>query len=210
MAFSSGVFIDLPGVVSFCATGALCFTWIWFQSLTIFPALLVIAQRRIESGGNCILACDTRGYKDKEYKFKTQIKDDSTDVEVSFLGTHLAPILSSTAGSILIAVIFIGFSAINASLLGNLDVGLGVTDVVPDDSYVTELVGVMDSHWAGNTLKTIQLVIKGDIYTNADQIAEMHGLWSWVETEDFNTMTVQGRVGMVPGTWYESYMVSLE
>ena len=58
LAFVSGVGLDIPGIAQFCTVGALCFSWIWFQSITFFPAVLVLDQRRIEAQ-KCQCICCT-------------------------------------------------------------------------------------------------------------------------------------------------------
>lgn len=205
LAFLSGVFVDLPGVVGFCFTGAFCFFYIWFQAMTIFPAFLVITQRRIEAGGNCCCACEDKGCKDRSFETK---KNDPLKyvAKPTFLGTHLAPILSNPIGAIGLSVAFIGFATFSLTQVFNLEVGLGVTDVVPDDSYIVDVMDVTAEHWSGDFYKSIQLVFKGDFYTDEAKIVEMKELFNYVETADFKTMTVIGKVGTIYGTWYDDYV----
>jgi hypothetical protein len=128
----------------------------------------------------------------------------------TFLGTHVAPILSSKKGSAGVALFFVSLSAFFGAHVPLLEVGLGVVDVVPDDSFVVDFVDSNDKYWEGNTFKQIQLVIKGDIYTNPTTVQEMKDLWTWVETNDFGTMNVLGKVGTTTGTWYDSYTTYLD
>ena len=45
-AFAAGIGSSMPGVASFCATCAMSFFWDFFLNITLFPALIVIDQKR--------------------------------------------------------------------------------------------------------------------------------------------------------------------
>jgi len=57
VAFLSGSWLDMPGVASFCLTCAFAFTWDFFLNVTLFPALIVLDQRRIEAKGHFLCPC---------------------------------------------------------------------------------------------------------------------------------------------------------
>lgn len=45
-AFFTGTFCDMPGVRSFCLCCFLAFTWDYVLNVTLFPALILIDQKR--------------------------------------------------------------------------------------------------------------------------------------------------------------------
>ena len=48
---------DIPGIAAFGIAGALAFTWDFVLNVTLFPALLVLDERRIEAKRNCLFPC---------------------------------------------------------------------------------------------------------------------------------------------------------
>jgi len=69
VAFLSGAWLDMPGVASFCMTCAFAFTWDFFLNVTLFPALIVLDQRRIDAKKHflcpCIITVDDFEFKGK-------------------------------------------------------------------------------------------------------------------------------------------------
>jgi len=79
--------------------------------------------------------------------------------------------------------------------------GLSVTDVVPDDSYIVELVETSESHWSGAAYRTMVIVMKGDFYENSEKVAEMEAYFAWLEEREY----IAGIVGMLVSVHIDVY-----
>jgi len=200
LAFASGNFSDMPGVVGFCTCGAFCFTWVFVLSVTFFPAMLVIDQRRIERGGLECLCCDTCCSTTPVLLAKKEGDGDESIAETK-VGRLLTPILTSGAGKIMIPLVFGAWAAASTMMMLKNGVGLTVTDVVPDDSYIAELVETSREHWHGNSYRGMQIVMVGDFYDDEAKVAKMREYFEWLEGRAF----IEGSVGMSEGTWYQHY-----
>ncbi|GMH91791.1 hypothetical protein TrST_g1853 [Triparma strigata] len=56
-AFFTGAWCDMPGVKSFCLGCFLAFTWDFVLNITLFPALILIDQRRIDANRHFLFPC---------------------------------------------------------------------------------------------------------------------------------------------------------
>ena len=103
-AFASGTSLHIPGIVQFCTCGSLCFTWIFFLSITFFPAVLCIDQQRVEKNLPqcvCCFNCCTSNSKvqagDPGGDSGSVAADDG--IKSSWAGEMLTPILTSQVRS---------------------------------------------------------------------------------------------------------------
>jgi predicted RND superfamily exporter protein len=124
----------------------------------------------------------------------------------SWVGEKMTPIITSKLGQILIPLIF-GAVAVGSgvAMLQNAT-GLNVEDVVPDDSYVTEFVGVTDQYWQGELLRSMAFVFKGDFYADEQKVADMYELFEWIQDRE----DILGKMGQNNGHWHEKYVDYLE
>jgi len=193
LAFLSGIGLDIPGIAQFCWCGALCFFWIWFQSVTFFPAVLCLDQIRMESEKPqclcCPVVCSSKelvpNYPEKEPTF-------AKDVPSTMVKEKLTPFLTNPIAKILIPLVFAGFAGINGYALTLNGTGLSVSDVVPDDSYIVELTETTDEFWTGKIIRGLQIVFKGDHYKDINKIQAMNDYFTWLEGRE-----VRGQVSPV-------------
>jgi len=211
LAFLSGVGLDIPGIAQFCTVGALCFSWIWFQSITFFPAVLVLDQRRIEAQ-KCQCICCTPALCVPPAAVADGDEGDKKDpavvdkVESTKVGEILTPILTSKLARILVPLLFAGLAGINGYATTLNSTGLSVADVVPDDSYIIELTETTDLYWTGKIIRGLQIVFKGDHYSDMEKVADMNEYFDWVQGLDY----IVGTVGGSQSTWYKEYVSYLQ
>ena len=209
LAFVSGIWNDMPGVSQFCRCGALSFTWILFLSCTLFPAMLVLDQRRIEAGkAECIGCCSPALCKSGEGEGEEGENGEKGGGELAstWLGETLTPILVSGAGKVLFPIFFASLAVLSVVLLSKNETGLGVGDVVPDDSYVVDLVETSDKYWGGDAFRVMSLVFVGNHYVDAGKVAKMEEYFEWIEGRSY----VKGNVGMIDGHWYDAFVGYME
>jgi hypothetical protein len=231
LAFLSGVGLDIPGIAQFCTVGALCFSWIWFQSITFFPAVLVLDQSRIEAKKvQCQCCCIRPPLSTAAEKEEGPPPND--EVKSTAVGETLTPILTSPVFRLLIPLIFSAIAGLNGYATTLNGTGLSVTDVVPDDSYIVELTETTNKFWTGKVIRGMILVFKGDHYSDAakvieltmmrmavrlclrssrsppippprhPQVQDMNEYFAWAESLDY----IIGTVGGSQSTWYKDYI----
>ncbi|GMH70128.1 hypothetical protein TL16_g05332 [Triparma laevis f. inornata] len=77
-AFFTGTFCDMPGVRSFCLCCFLAFTWDYVLNVTLFPALILIDQKRIDANRHFLCPCIE---VDEEHKARERSSSMSAHVE---------------------------------------------------------------------------------------------------------------------------------
>jgi len=198
LAFVSGTGNDMPGVAQFCRCGALAFTWVLFLSCTLFPAMLVLDQRRIESGTVECLCCTPKVCCGDGESKDEKDGDEDKELASTWLGVNLTPVLTSKAGKMLIFPFFIGLAIFSVIMLLQNETGLSVDDVVPDDSYIVDLTDTTDKYWNGNAYRVMNVIFTGNHYTDEAKVEKMEEYFTWLEDRSY----VNGNVGMLNGHWY--------
>jgi Niemann-Pick C1 protein len=211
LAFASGCLADMPGVYMFCACGALTFTWVFVLSVTFFPAMLVIDERRIARGRAECLCCIPGGTSkvDVQPDAEKQLAasgEEGDKIASTKIGEILTPVLTSPIGKLAIPVCFFALAALNVVMMLKNGTGLSVTDVVPDDSYIAKLVYTSDKYWFGNSFRGMQIIFSGDFYEDEEKVGDMYEYFEWLEGLDY----IAGDVGMADGHWYEHYLEYLD
>ncbi|GMH91711.1 hypothetical protein TL16_g12132 [Triparma laevis f. inornata] len=207
LAFASGTGLYIPGIVQFCTCGSLCFSWIFFLSITFFPAVLVLDQKRVEANmAQCMCCCCLSGTALAPDSTETKDRKEHSELKSSRAGEILTPFLTSPLGRILVPAICVAFTGMNGYLLTKNGTGLSVTDVVPDDSYVVELVDTTDEFWTGKLTRGLQMVFKGDHYADEARVTEMSEYFTWVEDQWY----IVGVTGATGDHWYGAYTAWLE
>ncbi|GMH78000.1 hypothetical protein TrST_g10604 [Triparma strigata] len=208
LAFASGTGLYIPGIVQFCTCGSLCFFWIFFLSITFFPAVLVLDQQRVEANmAQCLCCCCLSGSATAPAEAPAKT-DESTKKELKSTraGEMLTPLLTSSLGRMIIPLLCVAFAGANGYFLTLNGTGLSVTDVVPDDSYVVELVETTDEFWTGRLTRGLQMVFKGDHYADEAEVTKMMEYFTWVEDQWY----IVGVTGASSGHWYGAYVAWLE
>ena len=201
--------LHIPGIVQFCTCGSLCFTWIFFLSITFFPAVLCLDQQRVEKDMCqcmcCFNSCSSNTKEEQGGEVPDHVTNPS-DVKSSWAGEKLTPIITSKVGKIIICGFCVGYAALSGYLLTLNGTGLSVSDVVPDDSYVIELTDTTDKYWTGKLTRNLQIVFKGDFYADSAKVTQMYEYFTWAEGLDYTL----GIVGGTSGTWYQAYTTWLD
>ena len=135
VAFTAGAFCDVPAVSSFCECGALSFAMNFALNVTAFPALLDHVR-----GGR-----QRSNVKTPPEALEAHPPPPSS-VEC-FLGLEVAPVLSSRRGKIATLLAFSALVASSFFAASSMEVGIAMTSVVPDDSYVVDFFGAMDRNF---------------------------------------------------------------
>ena len=106
----------------------------------------------------------------------------------------------------LFPIFFASLAVLSVVLLSKNETGLGVGDVVPDDSYVVDLVETSDKYWGGDAFRVMSLVFVGNHYVDAGKVAKMEEYFEWIEGRSY----VKGNVGMIDGHWYDAFVGYME
>jgi hypothetical protein len=99
-------------------------------------------------------------------------EEDDNEVPMTAIGRILTPILTTPIGKVMIPIVFFSWAAVNTSMMLKNGTGLTVTDVVPDDSYIVDLVETSDEFWDG-AYRGMELVFVGDFYADEAKVAKM-------------------------------------
>jgi len=142
--------------------------------------MLVIDQRRIEKGRMEGICCDSccigtsKVEDDSSYGSAPGDKaEDDNEVASTKIGQTLTPILTHRIGKLAVPVVFTAWAVFNVFMMLRNGTGLTVTDVVPDDSYVSTLIGTSDKYWEGDTYRIWQVVFTEDFYADEAKVQDM-------------------------------------
>jgi Niemann-Pick C1 protein len=201
LAFLAGAFVDLPAVRSFCISSGLAFFWNFALNMTMFPALLHLDERRC--GMPCASRADLTAQSSTASKstesFSSNKDQDLTFAEKIFENC-VSPILTIPTVQIIVVVLGIG-SAVGMLLYGmDISVGLAVTEVVPDDSFVVDYFDLVTEKF-DNPVKLIELSVSNVDYTSSSDVGKLKALFTDIEAEP----KVDSVVGGVFGHWYDHY-----
>jgi len=225
-AFSVGSFVDLPAVRSFCVCSGLAFFWNFFLNMTFFPAFMILDERRC----GCMPCCDSRAKKEERdasvengdtrkdmekqrrepeqaaavVKFKPE-QSEMTTMEMLFANVITPALTQSTASQVVIALVMLGAS-LGSFLYGlDIDIGLKVTEVVPDGSYAVDFFDTMDDKFRAQ-VKMTAINIRGLDYGDQGSVEKLNSLFTEVSAID----TAASSVGGVFGSWLDNYVLYLQ
>mmetsp|Transcript_22539 Transcript_22539/g.46811 ORF Transcript_22539/g.46811 Transcript_22539/m.46811 type:complete len:877 (+) Transcript_22539:151-2781(+) len=213
VAFMVGAFVDLPAVRSFCICAGLSFCYNFILNVTFFPAFLFLDERR------CGMSCCPSMSKDEELakaKAKEEegegfVSDKVDDAEApltvpqTIFAKAITPFLASSVGQV--TVVVGTFAAAIFVLLYGLDIetGLSVKEVVPDDSFVITFFDTLEEKFDAQT-KRIAFIVKGVDYKDSSNLEELEALFTDIESIE----TVVSQVGLLNGHWLYHYQTFLE
>ena len=212
VAFLVGAFVDLPAVRSFCVCAGLAFAYNFVLNVTFFPAFLLLDEHRCCFGATCVCCVGRASVEKKKEDEDRDAKVDREEVVVakklnlasSVFANYITPVLANPAAQIFVLVVTFG-AAIGVLIYGlGIDVGLSVTEVVPDDSYAVTFFDTLDEKFSSQ-IKIMALSAEGIDYSSSTQVANLQGLFTEIEA----LSTVVGRVGNYGGSWllhYQAYL----
>ena len=148
--------------------------------MTWLPAVLVIDQKRIDAGRLEAFCCfiavgggptSILPVDEKDGKEVSAVEEEEK-LAPSAVGDFIAPILLSTVGRFLIPIVFLAVALFSGLMMSKNTSGLTVSDVVPDDSYITELVDTRQEFWKGDSVRQMAIVMDGNFYSNPEKVDE--------------------------------------
>ncbi len=131
-AFAIGTSAALPGVRFFCLFAASVFAFGWLFQVSFFYACVVLDERRMAKSRDCICGAVVLAERPAD----GDAKDAITPFQ-RLLGCY-ADVLLHPPVALLAACCFGGLTALACALVSDLTVGLPLTDVLPDDSYIRD------------------------------------------------------------------------
>ena len=212
VAFLVGAFVDLPAVRSFCVCAGLAFMYNFILNVTFSPAFLFLDEHRCCFRGCC--CCVGRAdLEEKEREMEREKENDKENdkennkgevavakkltIVESLFTNYIVPALAEQNFQIFVLVCTFG-AAIGILLYGlGIEVGLSVTEVVPDTSYAVTFFDTLEEKFSSQ-IKVMALSVSGLDYTSSTEVANLQGLFTDIQGLD----TVIGRVGNYAGHWY--------
>ena len=140
VAFLVGAFVDLPAVRSFCVCSGLAFGYNFVLNVTFFPAFLLLDERRCG-----MICCASRAKEEKVAEEALKAKECPPDAVAapSFaedaFSKVITPFLSNERNQIVIFVVVVLAAILDLVYGLGITVGMGITEVVPDDSYAVDV-----------------------------------------------------------------------
>lgn len=201
LAFVSGVFIPLPGIVSFCWNAVISFLWTYILSITMFPAFLILDYRRVQANRHFFFVWKTVEKPVAPAKSMIEVKKKGSAYSDMF-----CDVILSVPGKIIILVSSIAIIVlVCTTMLQNIQVGLEVRDVIPDDSYVNKALDIYDSKWPAPP-RVWQIVIENFDYSEAEERQTLVDFLAWFESQEFALPPF----GLGRGTWLQHYLGYLQ
>lgn len=223
-AFIGGLVLPLPGVVSFCANAMVAFAWTFFLSITFFPAMLVLDQRRIDKQHHFLFFWkkveaktypEKGGVMPKKESMVRMTPGSSPKLQVVttpaaaprnyYYEDKLCDVILSKLGKFCTLFITLGAIVAVTLVVGGIKVGLTIRDVIPDDSFVHRALDVYAEQWPASTGGWSIIAQDMDYSKDSDREAMITFL-NWFESQDYALPPFGG----ISGTWLSSYLLYLQ
>ncbi|GMH94729.1 hypothetical protein TL16_g12987 [Triparma laevis f. inornata] len=213
VAFLVGAFVDLPAVRSFCVCAGLAFGFNFVMNVTFFPAFLFLDESRC-CFPSCCSCCIGRAHEDKSTPNDNDDKEKDEVVVVekppslvhSFFKNIICPALEIPAVQALVLLVTFGAAAGSLAYGLDIEVGLSVTEVVPDSSYAVTFFDTLEEKFTSQ-VKIMCYSAENIDYSSSSDVGKLTDLFDDIEAID----TVLGRVGRYGGHWllhYQAYLTN--
>ncbi|GMH99553.1 hypothetical protein TrST_g3288 [Triparma strigata] len=213
VAFLVGAFVDLPAVRSFCVCAGLAFGFNFVMNVTFFPAFLLLDERRC-CFPSCCSCCVGRAHEeegqngdgDEDKEGEVVVVEKPPSLVQSFFKNVICPALEKPPVQALVMIVTFG-AAVGSLVYGlDIDVGLSVTEVVPDSSYAVTFFDTLEEKFTSQ-VKIMCFSAEGIDFSSSTDVGKLTELFDDIEV----IPTVLGRVGRYSGHWllhYQAYLTN--
>ena len=190
-SFLVGAATIMPAIRDFCFQAAFSMAMAFILLLTLYSALLVLDGVRIQKNRFDIFCCFTRKKKATEPETMTQgeISVEKRDYLRYILVKYYLKFLSLKIVKIVVIVITIGLLAWGAYGAANINKGLGVTEVVPSESYVAHFYEKQADYFA-SLGAPVYFVMKTADYSNWDVQDQLENMQSQIQSNKWFTGSI--------------------
>ena len=141
-AFMLGSISSIPAIQYFCLYAGISIICDYLLQITFFLAFLAMNERQVDEGRNCLVPCRTP----QELSGTSQpVRSFSSFENIAVvLKRTLGRSMASVPAKAVIATFFVVFLSVSSWGITELEEGLPLQDLVPDDSYVRNFFAADD------------------------------------------------------------------
>ena len=202
----------MPAVRQFCCCAFWAFLWNYALNVTLFPAMVVMDQRRqarrLHFCCPCVAVADAAPGRADERRRATASSPDLVDAAVGAVVAFARRAVSTKPRCGVVVLACLAGAVASATRFPRLDLGIEPRDVVPDDSYMVDFFDAYDVWWPNERIWRTSLVVRRGVdYSNvADREALGYDAWmATPATSLFGRVEAQrdtiGVVGQPTATW---------
>lgn len=193
-AFMFASMTKLPALQWFGQYAAASVFFIYTAHITVFPALLTLDTRRMETGRADIMPCIRLRNLAKVADVNDSTRKESETSHASsaednlgiFFRDTLSPFLLHPIVKLIVLLMFPAMSAIGLLEATRIENSFDFRLIAPDDSYLQDFYDISDAYYGSiNAFTPMGLYIKGVDYTQASVQANIRNLSDFLYSADF-------------------------